>query len=299
MSRPSPLIDVHDLSHVVSECQILECRPSGPSLLHTACVFVPGSSGGWFRRIGMEVGSVTVLWWRRSREECVGREGLYKASQQLWVTNTQDGHRTGAANQLKSFSPVSSPTSTSTLACCFKSVALEDWLNLQELHLQEEFERSFPHSSKLPECPHMQWRWATWMLWPFTECPWLWRNSPRWWACPGPKTATGPAPSCNGRSSSAATRSLRRWMRKDRSQWRKTKHCAPSCSRLRVCADARKDVSKSRSLQAGLDLILNLNGLRDWDSVLNGDYFKGTVKVDASQWSQTDWPKQFISTKDV
>ncbi len=34
-------------------------------------------------------------------EECVGREGLYKASQQLWVTNTRDGYRTGAANQLK------------------------------------------------------------------------------------------------------------------------------------------------------------------------------------------------------
>ncbi len=34
-------------------------------------------------------------------EECVGREGLYKSSQQLWVTNTRDGYRTGAANQLK------------------------------------------------------------------------------------------------------------------------------------------------------------------------------------------------------
>lgn len=103
------------ISNVVSECQILECNSSAPSLLHTTCVFVPVSSGGWFRRIWMVIGSVTVLWWRRSREEWVGRGGLYKAFQQLWFTNTRDGYRTRAANWLKSFSPVSSSTSTSSV----------------------------------------------------------------------------------------------------------------------------------------------------------------------------------------
>lgn len=134
------------ISHVVSECQILERHPSAPSRLHAACVFVPGSSGGWFRRIGMEVGSVTVLWWRRSREEWVGREGLYKPSQQLWITNTRDGYRARAANWFEEL-----------LSCFFIYVYQQKvWIWRtdspgEELCFEEEFENAFPaHPNRKP-----------------------------------------------------------------------------------------------------------------------------------------------------
>lgn len=69
-------------------------------------------------------------------------------------------------------------------------------------------------------------------------------------------------------------------MRKDHIQLMKIKHGAPSCSRLRVCADAHKDISDSRCMQAGLDLITCKDGETEIQSRM--DIYMGKVRVDAS-----------------
>lgn len=204
MSRLSPLIDVFDLSHVVSESQILNPQPPPCCAWHA--LFVAGCSWwrGWFRRIGKEVGSVTDFWWRRSREEWVGREGLYKASQQLWVTNTREGDPTAAANPPKSFSLSASSASTSV---DFQRTDSPDWNFPLKFFL-----KTFTCSNFSPGC---QWKWVTWMLWLFTGCLWKWRSSLISQDCPELWAVTRLDPSWGGRENSALIRSQRRWMRKD------------------------------------------------------------------------------------